>query len=104
MSVSVKYELNKTNEQNINIKELVIPSDVLSSIKELITEDRFNLFKIKSNDSIDRNLRKVENIISKLLQIKNEGLLKEKELEKKFLILKKSNVQMELELKKNLNI
>jgi len=104
MTLSVDYEIKLSTEQNKNTKELKIPNFVTESIKNLVTEDKFNLFKIRSKEAIEEKLKNVETLISKLIKMKNEGLLKEKELEKKLLSLRKSNSQIELELKKSLNI
>jgi hypothetical protein len=104
MTVSVDYEIKKSTEQNKNTKELKIPTFVIESVNNLITEDKFNLFKLKSKESIEDKLKEVEIEITKLLRMKNEGLLKEQELEKKLLVLRKSNSQLEMELKKSLKI
>jgi hypothetical protein len=104
MIVSSNHKSDIGTEQNLNNKEFEISPFVIESIKNLIIEDKFNLFKIKSKEAIDDELQKTESDISKFLEMKNKGLEKEKELEKRFLFLQKDNLKFETDLKKKLNI
>jgi len=100
MSGTIAPSKELRTEQN----KIEIPTTVLSGIQNLIQEDRFNLFKIKSKLQTERRIKETENDISTLLGIKKKASQKEKELEAVFLKLKKENSQIVNELKKSLNI
>ena len=91
-------------EQNKYNKDIEIPSSVLSSVKNLIIKDPFNLFKIKSNLITEDEIKKSEEEINTLIKLKNVAITKEKELKKKLMELSKVNSEQLTLMKKKLNI